>query len=114
AFTEIIPLVPDLLDVAVPVQGIETVFPDSAIGVAQHVDPDRARMSRVLGRNGLRKAGLSSLCHEDPVGRFREDTGVAAEGEAGVREGLVPAAHHLVRARANRTQLYLLCGDRRG
>ena len=112
ALAQIVPLRPALLDVAVAVERVQAVLPDAALGGIEHVDADRARKPRKARRNRVRQADLATLRDEDPIGRFRENAGVAAERESGLGERLVPAADDLVGARTHRPGDDRLCGSR--
>ncbi len=61
SFAQMIPLAPELFQVAVAVERVETVLPDPAISVAKHVDPDRAGVLRELLRDRVGQPRLSSL-----------------------------------------------------
>ena len=104
ALAQGIPLRPSFLDATVGVEGIEAVLPDAARGGAQHVDADRSRKASEGGRHRVGQAVLSALRDEDAVGRFREDPGIAAEGEPGCGERLVPPPDDVVRAGADRAR----------
>ena len=104
ALAQPIPLRPSLFDMAVTVERVEAVAPDAAVGGAEHVDPDRARIPCELGRNRVGQPGLPTLRDEDAVRRFREHARVTSERETGLGKRLVPAPNDVVGARADGTR----------
>ena len=101
ALAQGIPLRPALFDVAVTIERVEAVEPDTAFSGVEHVDPDRARVAGKLGRNRRGQSGLPTLRDEDAVRRFSEHARVAAERETGLGERLVPGPDDVVGARAD-------------
>ena len=93
---QVVPLVPDLDDVAVAVDDVDAVLKRPALGLAQGVDADGAGVAVEPVRHRVGKPRLAPLQDEDAVGRLHEDAGVAAEGEALARERLEPALDRLV------------------
>lgn len=100
---EVIPLRPVFADFAVGVECVEEVFlHDAAVGGGEDIHAEGAGETGVVGGEGVGKAGFAALGYEDAVGRFGEDAGVAAEGEAWFGEGLVPVADDVVGAGTDR------------
>ena len=91
SFAQVVPLVPHLDDLTVTIDGIETVTPDAATGVAEHVDPDGTGISREFWRNRVRQDGFPTLGDEDAVRRFCEHARVAAKRVTCFRKRLMPA-----------------------
>ena len=102
---QVVPLVPDLDQVAVAVDHQQAVLPHAQPGVAERVDADGADVAGELRGHRIRQARLPPLRDEDAVGRLGEHARVAAEGEARRGERLVPACDHLVRTGADGTGL---------
>src|SRR6185503_9390789 len=53
AFEQLVPLIPDLDGLAVRIERIETVLPDSPLDRTQHVDANRSGISEEAGRHGI-------------------------------------------------------------
>ena len=117
---EVIPLGPPLLDLPIAVQGVDAVLPDPALGVPEHIDADGPGVAGELRGHGIRQPRLSALEDEDPVRRFGEDAGIAAEGVPRLGERHMPPGNHIVGAGADGAQVHLLGrervpgGDKRG
>src|SRR5258708_39894310 len=79
AFAQLVPLSPTLFHVAIAVQRVEAIAPDTAVHGVEHVDTDGAGETEVSGRNRVWKPGLATLRDENAVGRLGEHTGIAAE-----------------------------------
>ncbi len=103
AFAQPIPLSPAFLHPSVRIQGVEAVAPHASIGGRQDVHHDRAREAGKPRRNGVGQTELAPLRDEDAIRRFREHAGVAAEREPVLGKRLLPAAHDVVGAGADRT-----------
>src|SRR4051812_37811784 len=102
AFAEPIPLGPALFHAAVSIERVETVLPDASIHRIEHVELDRSGKAGVLRRNRCRQPELAALRDENPIRRFGEHAGVAAERKSWRGKRLMPATHDVVRTCANR------------
>src|SRR4030095_10965352 len=111
ALTQLVPLRPALLHLAIAIERVEAIAPHTPRRVGEDVDLARAGVTLRAGWQRIGQFGLAALRDEDPVGRLGEDTGVAAEGIPRLRERLVPAADEVGQAEARRAPyLFLLPG----
>ena len=104
ALEEVIPLVPDLDEISVAIEDVDTVLPSAAAAQA-HVPVNRAHPAVELCGHRIGEASLTSLKRYDAVRGLDVDARVATEGEALGGERLRPALDDVVGYGAGRSDI---------
>src|SRR5260221_14484815 len=86
---------------AIAVERVEAVAPDTAVPGVEHVDADGTGEARVSGRHRVWQSGLAALRDKNAVRRFSEDTGITAERVAMLGKWLVPSADDVIWTRTD-------------
>ena len=67
AFAKVVPLIPQIADFAIRIEGIEAIVPNSPSGVSSYIKPPITGETEVAVWNWIRQHGGTTLGDDDPI-----------------------------------------------